>query len=114
MDLDHVFKNKEFDNKVSWSTFACRGFTVKEIFSRFDLTKDNKKRLDQGFFNIDEIPQDSILLKKKGRHFSKSIKNDDSTSSCLMQLTCGNAIVVYNLRAEERQEVAMIHEVKDF
>ena len=40
--------------------------------------------------------------------------SEQSESNCLMQLTCGNAFVVYNLRSEEREEVVMIHDTESF
>ena len=95
---------------------TCQSFSIRELFWRINFDK-NKQSKSRGFFSIDEIPQESTLLKKKGRLIfdsSREIMENRKTHKTFMQLTAGTQAIVFDLSSEDRTEVAMIHELEAF
>ena len=82
--------------KINWYLASSLGFTVREVLSNF--TQEEYRV--QGV-HINEIEESSVLRKKK-------IKEDVDGDLCLMQLTAGSNITVYNLQKENRYEVSLI------
>ena len=83
-------------------------FSIEELLNNYSREELIKK----GVY-IDEIPQNSLLhLKKSHKEMSKQDLPDvNQRQKCFMQLTFGYNIMVYDLNAYKRCEVAMIHDV---
>ena len=84
------------DGKVTWHLASSPGFTVREIFSSFS---QEDYRI-QGV-QINEIKDTSVLRTKK-------IEEVYDRDLCLMQISAGRNVTVFNLQKENRYEVSTL------
>ena len=90
------------ENQIQWTHVNCKGFTVKDITE--GITREAYIR--RGIY-LGELSDSSKLRELK-------IKERHDGSMCLMQLTIDDHSIIYNLQTENRFEVALMHDIRNF
>ena len=90
------------ESQLQWSHVNCKGFTIKDITE--GITRE--VYIERGIY-LGELSEISTLRTKK-------VKERHDGSMCLMQLTIDDHTIVYNLQEDNRFEVALMHDIRNF